>query len=138
MHSLMAVDPGTSLNCFGNTCFFIPRGDFLDQGFTFKLTFNDNQELLYWYTNCLVGKNTLGKCIQKIMETGEIQSYYHNHSTCKSTCTHLFQKGGGSTTQKEQTGHESDVIMRYKKTKSRARKEGVRHIVILTKREAGN
>ena len=69
---------------------------------------------LYWYTNCPVGKNTLAKYIKTIMEASGIEGYHRNHSTCKSTCTRLFQKGVDPQLIKEQTGQKSDVIMHYK------------------------
>ena len=71
---------------------------------------------LYWYTNRPVGKNTLSKYIKTIMEAGGIEGHYRNHSTRKSTCTRLFQKGVDPQLIKEQTGHKSDAIMRYKKS----------------------
>ena len=70
----------------------------------------------YWYTNRPVGKNTLAKYIQTMMEEAGIQGHFHNHSTRKSTCTRLFQKGVDPQLIKEQTGHKSDAIMRYKKS----------------------
>ena len=70
----------------------------------------------YWYTNHPVGKNTLAKYIQTMMQDAGIQGHFRNHSTCKSTCTRLFQKGVAPQLIKEQTGHKSDAIMRYKKS----------------------
>ena len=68
----------------------------------------------YWYTNRPVGKNTLAKYIQTMMEGAVIPGHFRNHSTRKSTCTRLFQKGVDPQLIKEQTGHKSDAIMRYK------------------------
>ena len=70
----------------------------------------------YWYTNRPVGKNTLAKYIQTMMQDAGIEGHFHNHSTCKSTCTQLFQKGVDPQLIKEQTGHKSDSVMRYKKS----------------------
>ena len=70
----------------------------------------------YWYTNHPVGKNTFGKYIQTMMEDAGIKGHFCNHSTRKSTCTRLFQKGVDPQLIKEQTGHKSDAIMRYKKS----------------------
>ena len=68
----------------------------------------------YWYTNRPVGKNTLAKYIQSMMENAGIEGHFHNHSTRKSTFTRLFQKGVDPQLIKEQTGHKSDSVMRYK------------------------
>ena len=51
-----------------------------------------------------------------MMEEAGIKGHFCNHSTCKSTCTRLFQKGVDPQLIKEQTGHKSDAIMRYKKS----------------------
>ena len=69
----------------------------------------------YWYTNRPVGKNTLAKYIQKMMEDAGIEGHFQNHSTRKSTCTRLFQKGVDPQLIEEQTGHKSEAIMLYKK-----------------------
>ena len=50
------------------------------------------------------------------MEDAGIEGHFRNHSTRKSTCTRLFQKGVNLQLIKEQTGHKSDVVMRYKKS----------------------
>ena len=51
-----------------------------------------------------------------MMEDAGIPGHFRNHSTRKSTCTRLFQKGVDPQLIKEQTGHKSDAIMRYKKS----------------------
>ena len=51
-----------------------------------------------------------------MMADAGIIDHFRNHSTCKSTCTRLFQKGVDPQLIKEQTGHKSDAIMRYKKS----------------------
>ena len=52
-----------------------------------------------------------------------IQSHSRNHSTRKSTCTRLFQKGVDSQLIHEQTGHKSNAIMRYKKSNIEMKKK---------------
>ena len=51
-----------------------------------------------------------------MMEDAGIQGHFPNHSTRKSTCTGLFQKVVDPQLIKEQTGHKSNAIMRYKKS----------------------
>ena len=70
----------------------------------------------YWYANRPVGKSTLAKYIQTMMEDAGIPGHFRNHSTRKSTCTRLFQKGVDPQLIKEQTGHKSNAIMHYKKS----------------------
>ena len=77
----------------------------------------------YWYTNRPVGKNTLAKYIQSMMDAAGIEGYFRNHSTRKSTCTCLFQKGVDPQLIKEQTGHKSEAIMRYKKSNLAMKKQ---------------
>ena len=45
-----------------------------------------------------------------------IKAYFRNHSTRKSTCTRLFQKGVDPQLIKEQKGYKSEAIIRYKKS----------------------
>ena len=80
----------------------------------------------------------MGKYIQAIMEAGGIEGHYRNHSTCKSTCTHLFQKGVDPQVIKEQTSHKSDAVMRYKKSNLQQKKTSVRHVICPPKGNAGN
>ena len=77
----------------------------------------------YWYTNRPVGKNTLAKYIQNMMSEAGIEGHFRNHSTRKSTCTRLFQKGMDPQLIKEQTGHKSEAIMRYKKSNLEMKKQ---------------
>ena len=51
-----------------------------------------------------------------MMEDAGIEGHFCNHSTRKSTCTRLFQKGVDPQLIKEQTGHKSNAVMRYKKS----------------------
>ena len=69
----------------------------------------------YWYTICPVGKNTLGKYIQTMMVEAGIEGNFRNHSTREISCTRLFQQSIDPQLIKEQTGHKSEAIMRYKK-----------------------
>ena len=58
----------------------------------------------------------MAKYIQSMMEDAGIARHFRNHSTRKSTCTRLFQKGVDPQLIKEQTDHKSDAVMRYKKS----------------------
>ena len=78
----------------------------------------------YWHTNRPVGKNTLAKYIQSMMQDAGIEGHFCNHSTRKSTCTRLFQKGVDPQLIKEQTGHKSNAVMRVQKIQFRHETEG--------------
>ena len=57
------------------------------------------------------------------MSEAGIEGHFRNHSTRKSTCTRLFQKGVDPQLIKEQTGHKSEAIMRYKKSNLEMKKQ---------------
>ena len=57
------------------------------------------------------------------MAEAGIEGHFRNHSTRKSTCTRLFQKGVDPQLIKEQTGHKSEAIMRYKKSNIQMKKQ---------------
>ena len=65
----------------------------------------------------------MAKYIQKMMEEGGIEGHFRNHSTRKSTCTRLFQEGVDPQLIKEQTGHKSEAVMRYKKSNLAMKKQ---------------
>ena len=72
-----------------------------------------------------MGKNTIGEYLKKIMEERGIQGHFCNHSLCKSTATRLFEKGIDPQLIKEQTGHKSEAVMRYKKSNLKMKKTSV-------------
>ena len=52
-----------------------------------------------------------------------MEGNFKNHSMRKSTCTRLFRKGVDPQSIKEQTGHESEAVMLYKKSNLKQKKE---------------
>ena len=46
-----------------------------------------------------------------------MEGNFKNHSMRKFTCTRLFRKGVDPQLIKEQTGHKSEAVMLYKKSK---------------------
>ena len=65
----------------------------------------------------------IAKYIQKMMEDGGIEGVFGNHSIRKTTCTRLFQKGVDPQLIKEQKGHNSEGMMRYKKSNLATKKQ---------------
>ena len=108
---------------FRKYIFLGPKGNFHWPRFYVQTDANWAPGSDYWYTNRPVGKNTLGKYIQTMMAAGGIEGYFRNHSTRKSTCTRLFQQGVDPQLIKEQTGHKSEAIMRYKKSNLAMKKQ---------------
>ena len=78
---------------------------------------------LYWYSNRPVGKNTIAEYLEKIMKEGGIEGYFCNHSLRKATATRLFEKGVNPQLIQEQTGHKSNVVMLYKKSNLKMKRE---------------
>ena len=103
--------------------FLGPKGSYHWPRFYVQTDLSWNPGSDYWYTNRPVGKNTLAKYIQKMMEEGGIEGHFRNHSTRKSTCTRLFQEGIDPQLIKEQTGHKSEAVMRYKKSNLAMKKQ---------------
>ena len=56
----------------------------------------------------------IGEYLKKIMQEEGIEGHFRNHSLHKSTATRLFEQGVDPQLIKEQTGHKSEAIMRYK------------------------
>ena len=69
-----------------------------------------------WYAGQVVGQNTLGKVVKKMMEEAEISGYFTNHSARRTGSTRLFRAGGDRKIVKETTGHKSDEIDKYQIT----------------------
>ena len=82
----------------------------------FKLTVNGIQPPFSGTLFILFAKNTLGEYLQKIMEKGDIEGHFQNHSLPKATTTQLFEQGMDPQLIKEVTGHKSNAVMLYKKS----------------------
>ena len=52
-----------------------------------------------------------------------MEGNFNNHSMRKSTCTRLFRKGVDPQLIKEQTGHNSEAVILYKKSNLMTKKE---------------
>ena len=115
--------PRCFVELFRKYMFLGPKGNFHWPRFYVQTDPKWNPGSDYWYTNRPVGKNTIGKYIQTMMEEAGIEGHFRNHSTRKSTCTRLFQEGVDPQLIKEQTGHKSEAVMRYKKSNLAMKKQ---------------
>ena len=116
--------PRCFVELFRKYMFLGPKGNFHWPRFYVQTDPKWNPGSDYWYTNTRpVGKNTIGKYIQTMMEEAGIEGHFRNHSTRKSTCTRLFQEGVDPQLIKEQTGHKSEAVMRYKKSNLAMKKQ---------------
>ena len=75
-----------------------------------------------WYGERVVGQQTIGKVIKKLMEEADIQGYFTNHSARRTGGTRLFQAGIDRKLVKEATGHMSDAVDKYQVTSHAQRK----------------
>ena len=75
-----------------------------------------------WYGEQVVGTQTLSKVIKLLMEAGDIQGYFTNHSACRTRGTRLFQAGVERKLVKEATGHISDAVDKYQITSADQRR----------------
>ena len=69
-----------------------------------------------WYAEQVVGENTIGKVVKKLMEQAKIEGFFTNHSLRRSGGTRLFLAGVDRKIVKEVTGHLSDAVDKYQVT----------------------
>ena len=69
-----------------------------------------------WYAREVLGVNSIGKVIGKLMEEAGYEGFFSGHSLRCSGGTRLFQAGVQRKLVKEVTGHTSDAIDKYQVT----------------------
>ena len=74
-----------------------------------------------WYGEQVVGSNTIGKVVKKLMQSAGIEGFFTNHSTRRTGGTRLFRAGVQRKLVKEATGHSSDAIDKYQITSDEQR-----------------
>ena len=74
-----------------------------------------------WYSEQVVGQNTLGKVVKLMMKEAEISGYFTNHSARRTGSTRLFRAGIDRKLVKETTGHKSDAVDKYQITSAEQR-----------------
>ena len=75
-----------------------------------------------WYSEQVVGLNTLRKIMSEISEKAGLKGFFTNHSLRRSGTTRLFQAGIDRKIIKEYTGHTSDAVDKYQETSHVQRK----------------
>ena len=66
-----------------------------------------------WYSDQVVGRNTISKVVRNLMEKAGINGFFTNHSARRTGGTRLFRAGVQCKLVKEMTGHTSDAIDQY-------------------------
>ena len=75
-----------------------------------------------WYAKEVLGTNSIGKIIAKLMESAGYEGFYSGHSLRRTGSTRLFQAGVQRKIVKECTGHRSDAVDKYQITSDEQRK----------------
>ena len=76
-----------------------------------------------WYTEQVMGLQTLSKVIGLIMEKEEFFGFFTNHSARRTGGTRLFRAGVQRKLVKECTGHRSDAVDKYQITSDEQREQ---------------
>ena len=74
-----------------------------------------------WYAKEVLGTNSIGKIIAKLMESARYEGFYSGHSLRWTGSTRLFQAGVQRKIVKECTGHRSDAVDKYQITSDEQR-----------------
>ena len=69
-----------------------------------------------WYSNRVVGVNTLRKYVQEMLKSAKLDGFFTNHSLRRTSTTRLFQAGVDRKLIKEFTGYCSDAVDQYQIT----------------------
>ena len=83
---------------------------------TFYLRALEKPNPAQWYSNRVVGKNTLRQTVGKRLKNSKLDGFFSNHSLRRSGTTRLFQAGIDRKLVKEYTGHRSDAVDQYQVT----------------------
>ena len=74
-----------------------------------------------WYANQVMGEQSIGKIIGKVMENVGYEGFYSGHSLRRSGGSRLFNAGVQRKLIKECTGHSSDAVDQYQITSAEQR-----------------
>ena len=109
--------PGRLVQKYINLC---PKGYHKKQNFYLKGLSRKTPN--QWYGEQVVGTQTLSKVLKLLMEAGDIQGYFTNHSAHRTGGTRLFQAGVERKLVKEATDHTSDAMDKYQITSAEQRR----------------
>lgn len=68
-----------------------------------------------WFSNVVVGINTLGSVVAKLCSSAGFVGYFTNHSLRATAATRLFAANVDEQLIKLKTGHSSDAVRSYKR-----------------------
>ena len=69
-----------------------------------------------WYSDKVVGINTIRKVVRNLLSSADIDGYFTDHSLRRTSSTQMFQAGIDRKIVKEITGHKSDALDKYQVT----------------------
>ena len=87
----------------------------------FYLRALEKTNLAQWYSNRVVGRNTLRQIVGHMLKDSKLDVFFSNHSLRCSRTTRLFQAGVDRKLVKEYSGHMSDVVDQYQVTSDKQR-----------------
>ena len=82
----------------------------------FYLQSKQRLNLAQWYSEQVVGSNSLGKVVKQLLSDAKIDGYFTNLSLKRSAPTRLFQAGVKCKLVKEVTEYRSDAVDSYQIT----------------------
>ena len=74
-----------------------------------------------WYSNQVVGQNSISKVVKQMMCDANIEGFFTNHSLRRTGGTRLFRGGVDHKLVKETAGHRSDSVDAYQITSDEQR-----------------
>ena len=91
--------------------------------FNFYLRSLEKYSPTQWYSEQVVGLNTIKKVIKKMLENAKLDGFFTNHSLRCSGTTRLFNEGIDRKLVKEFTSHRSDAVDAYQITSHEQREQ---------------
>ena len=76
-----------------------------------------------WYSDQVIGINSIRKVVKNLLSSAEIDGYFTNHSLRRTSSTRMFQAGIDRKIVKEVTGHRPDAIDKYQITSDLQRRQ---------------
>ena len=95
-------------------------GDYYEKA-NFYLQIRQKPNPAVWYSRQVMGENSIGKVISKLMSDAGYEGFFSGHSLRRTGGSRLFQAGVQRKLVKECTGHSSDAVDAYQITSDNQR-----------------
>ena len=93
----------------------------MEKGTTFSMQSLQRPTPKRWYSNQVVGQNSISKVVKQMMKDANIEGFFTNHSLRRTGGTRLFRGGIDRKLVKETTGHRSDSVDAFQITSDEQR-----------------